>query len=100
VCVEQAERVSGIQATGIYTVHGHGCTAANLKFWIAGARRRSTADIHCKHKRRNAVEPVIGHMRSEGRLARNFLKSVKGDAINALLRGAGHDLCKIANFSF
>ena len=54
-----------------------------------------TAAIHRKLKRRNAVEPVIGHMKSDGRLARNFLKGVEGDAVNALLCGAGHNLRKI-----
>ena len=29
-------------------------------------------------KRHNAVEPVIGHMKADGRLARNFLKGTQG----------------------
>ena len=67
----------------------------NLKVWIAGAKRGVTAAIHRKLKRRNAVEPVIGQMKSDGRLARNFLKGVEGDAMNALLCGAGYNLRKI-----
>ena len=51
--------------------------------------------IKKKLKRRNAVEPVIGHMKNDGRLGRNFLKGEAGDAINALLCGAGHNLRKI-----
>ena len=54
-----------------------------------------TPAIKKKLKRRNAVEPVIGHMKNDGRLGRNFLKGVAGDAINALLCGAGHNLRKI-----
>ena len=53
------------------------------------------AAIHRKLKRRNAVEPVIGHMKSVGRLARNFLKGIEGDAMNALPCGAGHNMRKI-----
>ena len=34
-------------------------------------------------------------MKSDGRLARNFLKGVEGDAMNALLCGAGYNLRKI-----
>lgn len=97
-CIEQAERVSGIKPQEAYTdrgYRGHGCTSESLKVWIAGARRGVTAAIHRKLKRRNAVEPVIGHMKSDGRLARNFLKGVEGDAINALLCGAGHNMRKI-----
>lgn len=34
-------------------------------------------------------------MKSDGLLGRNFLKGVEGDAINAILWGAGHNLRKI-----
>lgn len=54
-----------------------------------------TVAIKKKLKRRNAVEPVIGRMKSDGRLGRNFLKGIAGDAMNALLCGAGHNLRKI-----
>lgn len=43
-------------------------------------------------RRRSAIEPVIGHMKSDGLLGRNYLKGSIGDKINALLCGAGHDL--------
>lgn len=46
-------------------------------------------------KRRNAVEPVIEHMKSDGRLSRNFLKGIDGDAINELLCGAGYNMRKL-----
>ena len=39
-------------------------------------------------KRRAAVEPTIGHLKSEHRLERNRLKGTKGDAINAILSAA------------
>lgn len=35
--------------------------------------------------RRSAIEPIIGHLKSEFRLARNFLKGSIGDAINLLM---------------
>jgi IS5 family transposase len=41
------------------------------------------------------VEPVIGPMKSDGRLGRNFPKGIEGDVMNALLYGAGHNLRKI-----
>jgi IS5 family transposase len=33
-------------------------------------------------KRRSAIEPVIGHMKNDGRLGRNFLAGRIGDAGN------------------
>jgi hypothetical protein len=46
-------------------------------------------------RRRSAIEPTIGHMKSDGKLGRNWLKGALGDAINAVLCGAGHNLCLI-----
>jgi hypothetical protein len=40
---------------------------------------------------------MIGHMKNDGRLDRNFLAGTVGDAINALLCGAGHNLRLILN---
>ena len=41
---------------------------------------------------RQAIEPTIGHMKTDGLLARNWLKGSDGDAIHAVLCGAGHNL--------
>lgn len=43
-------------------------------------------------KRRQAIEPTIGHMKTDGLLARNWLKGRDGDAIHAVLCCAGHNL--------
>jgi IS5 family transposase len=43
-------------------------------------------------RRRAAVEPVIGHAKSDGLLERNRLAGARGDAINAVLVGAGHNI--------
>jgi IS5 family transposase len=46
-------------------------------------------------KRRAAVEPSIGHLKSEHRLERNRLKGVAGDAINAILAAAAMNFHKL-----
>lgn len=43
-------------------------------------------------KRRQVVEPMIGHMKADGLLGKNWLKGDDGDALHALLCGAGHNL--------
>ena len=96
--LEQAQRLTGIMPREAYVdrgYRGHGLIQDGLKVWIAGAKRGVTLAIKKKLKRRNAVEPVIGHMKTDGRLGRNFLKGTRGDAMNALLCGAGHNLRKI-----
>jgi IS5 family transposase len=39
-------------------------------------------------KHRAAVEPSIGHLKTEHRLERNRLKGVGGDAVNAVMAAA------------
>jgi transposase, IS5 family len=43
-------------------------------------------------RRRAAVEPIIGHAKSDGLLERNRLADARGDTINAVLVGAGHNI--------
>ena len=43
-------------------------------------------------KRRNAVEPLIGHLKYDGHLGRNFLKGRSGDQFNAVMSGTGYNL--------
>ena len=47
--------------------------------------------------RRSAIEPVIGHLKSDFRLARNHLKGTTGDAINLLLAAAAFNCKKWMN---
>jgi IS5 family transposase len=46
-------------------------------------------------KRRAAVEPSIGHLKTEHRLERNRLKGVAGDAFNAILSAAAMNFQKL-----
>jgi IS5 family transposase len=46
-------------------------------------------------KRRAAIEPIIGHMKSEHRLERNRLKGTLGDRVNAILSAAAMNFTKL-----
>ena len=62
-----------------------GCRSTDyMTLTIAGQRRGTTKALKRKLKRRNAIEPIIGHMKAEDHLDRNDLKGTLGDAINAL----------------
>jgi IS5 family transposase len=67
------------------------------RMFIARQRRGLTPTIKRELRRRSAIEPVIGHMKADGRLGRNHLLGAAGDAINALLVAAGHNLRLILN---
>ena len=62
-----------------------------FRVWISGQVRRVTATIRREMKRRSAVEPVIGHLKADHRMDRNFLKGYAGDRANALLAAAGYN---------
>jgi len=50
-----------------------------------------------KFRRRAAIEPIIGHLKSDHRLSRNYLKGFIGDEINLLLAAAAFNLKKWMN---
>ena len=48
-------------------------------------------------RRRSCVEAVIGHLKGDCRMGRNFLLGERGDEVNALLSGAGQNMRKLMN---
>ena len=71
---------------------GHG--AQGTRVLVSGTRRGLTPRLARLLKRRSAIEPEIGHMKTEGRLARCGLKGPLGDAVFAVLCGCGHNIRK------
>jgi IS5 family transposase len=69
---------------------GHG--VETVKVFISGARRGVTRTIAKLLRRRSAIEPMIGHMKTDGRLTRSSLKGTDGDALFAVLCGCGHNI--------
>ena len=49
-------------------------------------------------RRRAGIEPVIGHLKDDGHLERNHLAGPEGDAINAILCAAGHNMRLLARW--
>ena len=89
--VEAAQAWTGVTAQRIYVdkgYRGHGLD--RFKVWRSG-NKTPTAAIRRELRRRSAIEPVIGHMKTDGRLGRNFLMGKDGYRINAILCGAGHN---------
>ena len=50
-----------------------------------------------KFRRRAAIEPIIGHVKSDHSMQRNYLKGFVGDKINLLLAAAAFNLKKWMN---
>ncbi len=51
-------------------------------------------------KRRAAVEPTIGHLKTDQRFDRNQLRGTLGDSINAFLSAAAMNFGKLMGSSF
>ena len=62
-----------------------------FKVFTAGQKRHVSPQIKRQMRRRAAVEPVIGHLKAEHRMGRNYLAHATGDAINAVLAAAGYN---------
>ena len=69
-----------------------GAEVEGVQILRSGQRRGVTRTMKAMIKRRSAIEPTIGHMKSDGRLDRNPLKGALGDALHAVLCGAGHNI--------
>ena len=66
-----------------------------FKIYTSKQKRRVTPQIKREMRRRSAVEPVIGHLKDEHRMGRNFLKGPHGDAANAVLAAAGYNFRRL-----
>jgi hypothetical protein len=73
------------------------CTLERVRIWRSGQKRGVTRGLNAMIRRRSAIEPTICHTKSDGKLDRNWLKGAVGDALNAVLGGAGHNLRLIIN---
>ncbi|UUM20812.1 IS5 family transposase [Mycoavidus sp. SF9855] len=91
--LEQAAILSDVTPEVAIVDRGYkGIAIEGVKIYHSGMRRGITRTLSAIIKRRSAIEPTIGHMKADGKLGRNWLKGALGDAMHAVLCGAGHNL--------
>lgn len=91
--VEQASILMDRMPKTVIVDRGYqGIKVEGVQILRSGQRRGVTRGLKAMIKRRSAIEPTIGHMKTDGRLGRNPLKGSLGDALHAVLCGAGHNL--------
>ena len=99
----QSKRLTGWKAKEGYFdrgYRGHGYQGETVIHIVDNRRRRfSTSELRWR-KRRAAIEPVIGHLKSDHRMGRNYLKGELGDKMNAMLAGCGRNLRKLLQILF
>jgi len=62
-----------------------GCGKKNQSYYQKQKARK-------KFRQRAGIEPVIGHLKRDHRMLRNYLKGTTGDAINTMMAAAGYNL--------
>jgi len=98
--IDQVVALTDVEPARVYVdqgYRGHDYAKTDRVF-ITRQRRGLTPTIKRELRRRSAIEPMIGHMKADGRLGRNHLLGAAGDAMNALLVAAGHNLRLILNW--
>ena len=89
----QVERLTGVRVKRAYVdkgYRGHGLSQPDV--YISQTRGIASPTIKRELRRRSAIEPVIGHLKSDGKLERHWLHGTQGDAVNVVLVAAGHNI--------
>ena len=91
--IEETEALTGREIERAYVDKGyvdHDAPMPNRVF-RSGQKRGVHGQIKKELRRRSAIEPVIGHCKTDGHLGRNFLKGRLGDQINAVMSAVGYN---------
>lgn len=96
--LDQVERLIGKRPQACFVDLGYRGNQETETTVYAGHKKRGvTRTLQLAMKRRSSVEPLIGHMKSEGHLGRNYLKGQQGDVLNAFMSAIGFNLRQILN---
>ena len=92
--VEETEALTGRHIERIYVDKGYrGHDVDNPhRVFRSGQKRGVHGQIKRELRRRSAIEAVIGHIKTDGHLDRNFLHGRDGDRTNATLSAIGYNL--------
>ena len=97
--IEQANRLTGWRPKEVFCDRGYRGAARSVpevKVHLPRRRKKSHSRSFRKWlNRRSAIEPAIGHLKSDNRLERNYLKGKDGDRMNAMFAASGYNLRKL-----
>jgi IS5 family transposase len=91
--LEETQALTGREIERVYVDKGYvGHKAPKpMRVFRSGQKRGVHGQIKKELRRRSAIEPVIGHCKSDGHLDRNYLKGRNGDQINAVMSAVGYN---------
>ena len=97
--IKNVESLTGMRVKNAYVdlgYRGHNYKGPG-KVHIVDSRKmkKLTRSVRNWFKRRSAIEPVIGHLKSDNRMQKNMLKGEDGDHMNAILSACGFNMRKL-----
>lgn len=97
--LEQYERLNGKQPKEVFVDRGYRGIKEYKSATICVPKpdKNITKEHRKRHGRRAAIEPVIGHLKQDYRLCRNYLKGIFGDNINVMLAAAAMNFKRVMN---
>jgi IS5 family transposase len=96
--IRQVERLTGQTPEDVMVdqgYRGHGYAGSAIVHVVRTIPKRATRAMKRMLRRRAAIEPTIGHLKSDNRMNRNYLTGREGDKINAVLSAAGYNFRKL-----
>lgn len=102
--LEHIEKLTGTRPNEAHVdlgYRGHGIKDADTEIILSRQKRGIGPAKKKRQKRRNAIEPVIGHCKNDRKVGpRNWLHGKAGDQINVLAMAVGFNLRKILRWIF
>ena len=96
--IQQVERLTGRAPHEVVVdqgYRGHDYAGSAIVHVVRTIPKRATRAFKRLLRRRAAIEPTIGHLKSGNRLNRNYLTGQIGDKVNAVLAAAGYNFRKL-----
>lgn len=101
--ISQAENNTGIkisQVTCDLGYRGHDYKGNAEVLIVPRNKRGKPKRLRHYWRRRSAIEPIIGHQKSDHRLERNMLKGTEGNSFNAIMAACGFNMRKLIAILF
>ena len=97
--IEQYQRLTSQQPENIFLDRGYRGPKKinNTQLHTPTPDKNITPKKRKQHSRRAAIEPVIGHLKKDYRMIKNYLKGTIGDAMNLMLAAAAMNFKRMMN---
>jgi IS5 family transposase len=97
--LEQHQRLTGIKAKEVFVDRGYPGPKqiGDTQILLPKPNKNIALSQRKKHSRRAAIEPVIGHLKHDYRMIKNFLKGSFGDTVNVMLAASAMNFKRMMN---